>query len=218
MNEKQLKIAIVGNSPILLKQNYGEDIDNHDIVIRFNKFETKGFEIHTGTKTTDVCFCAYLRNDEILNFPKEHRYFVYGNESIQNVAQILNDTYNGKISLDDCIIVDHDKYFNQLITKLNPKRNIGGTGGLIMCQMMVDMYPNAQIDVYGITFGTDGIKLGNDTISPHYTRNGIYYEATYHDEEAEWKYYKKYLKDKINLYYENPNDNDISLTMYINKN
>lgn len=31
------KIAVVGNSASLFDQNYGEEIDNHDVVIRFNK-------------------------------------------------------------------------------------------------------------------------------------------------------------------------------------
>ena len=45
-----MRIAIVGNSPILLEKELGEEIDSHDIVVRFNRFVTDGFEKHAGSK------------------------------------------------------------------------------------------------------------------------------------------------------------------------
>lgn len=51
-----MKAAVVGNSPILLKQNYGDIIDQHDCVIRFNLAKTENFEKFVGSKTT-VRFC-----------------------------------------------------------------------------------------------------------------------------------------------------------------
>lgn len=44
-------VAIVGNGPNLLGKHLGEQIDNHDIVVRMNFFHTKGYEADTGTKT-----------------------------------------------------------------------------------------------------------------------------------------------------------------------
>ena len=44
-----MKIAIVGNADI--HGYYGDDIDTHDTVIRFNHCRTKGYEDHVGTKT-----------------------------------------------------------------------------------------------------------------------------------------------------------------------
>lgn len=46
------KCAVVGNSGALLDKRYGEAIDAHDTVIRFNAAPTKGYESHVGTKTT----------------------------------------------------------------------------------------------------------------------------------------------------------------------
>jgi hypothetical protein len=57
------KIAIVGNSGILLDKEYGELIDSHDVVVRFNVAKVDGFEKHVGSKTTLRCV-----NDTILNF------------------------------------------------------------------------------------------------------------------------------------------------------
>ena len=40
----QEKVIIVGNSPSILLQEYGELIDSYDVVIRVNKCVTEGFE------------------------------------------------------------------------------------------------------------------------------------------------------------------------------
>jgi hypothetical protein len=42
-------IAVVGNARTIRKQ--GEEIDSHDVIIRFNNFEINGFEELVGTKT-----------------------------------------------------------------------------------------------------------------------------------------------------------------------
>ena len=45
-------VAIVGSSSILLDKKEGQKIDAHEDVIRFNRAITKGFEKHTGNRTT----------------------------------------------------------------------------------------------------------------------------------------------------------------------
>lgn len=45
-------VAVVGNSGKLLSHNYGEAIDAHDAVIRFNWAPTEGYEAQVGSKTT----------------------------------------------------------------------------------------------------------------------------------------------------------------------
>lgn len=46
------RCAIVGNSGLLLDHRYGDEIDGHDCVVRFNAAPTEGFEQRVGTKTT----------------------------------------------------------------------------------------------------------------------------------------------------------------------
>lgn len=47
-----MKTLILGNGPSVLKHNAGQEIDAFDRVIRFNNFETAGFEAQIGRKTT----------------------------------------------------------------------------------------------------------------------------------------------------------------------
>ncbi|KAA8586262.1 hypothetical protein FQN60_007831, partial [Etheostoma spectabile] len=44
--------AVVGNSGNLRRARYGPLIDFHDIIIRMNEGQTKGFEADVGTRTT----------------------------------------------------------------------------------------------------------------------------------------------------------------------
>ena len=41
---KNKSCAVVGSSPILLKKEYGKDIDSHDIVVRCQDQRLEGFE------------------------------------------------------------------------------------------------------------------------------------------------------------------------------
>lgn len=193
-----MKIAIVGNSPDLLKHEWGKEIDDHDIVIRFNSFVTKGFEQYTGSKTTDLAFCPYKFNDIIYSLSKEHRLLIYASESISAVKKLIKQTSNNKLSIDDCTIIDNNIYYKQLIKKLKAKKNWQGSAGLVMCQYISDNYPDAQIDVYGITFFKDTIKTTSRYNKIH-TMTGDLIDSG-HDPDAEWNYYEKYLKDKINLH------------------
>ncbi|KAK3273492.1 hypothetical protein CYMTET_18283 [Cymbomonas tetramitiformis] len=53
IGSKQFKTcAVVGNSGLLLNAKHGSEIDQADMVIRFNGAPTKGIENHVGSKTT----------------------------------------------------------------------------------------------------------------------------------------------------------------------
>ncbi|GHP04063.1 beta-galactoside alpha-2,6-sialyltransferase 2 [Pycnococcus provasolii] len=62
--------AIVGSSGILLKFNLGEDIDKHELVMRFNSAPTRRFEKHVGRKTTHRL--TNTRNFAYREYPEEN--------------------------------------------------------------------------------------------------------------------------------------------------
>ncbi|OVA03579.1 Glycosyl transferase [Macleaya cordata] len=51
-NSRYSSCAVVGNSGILLKTEYGDLIDNHEIVIRLNNARTNGYQKNVGSKTS----------------------------------------------------------------------------------------------------------------------------------------------------------------------
>lgn len=44
-------VCLVGNGGVMMEKEWGNEIDNYDIVIRFNHAPTKGFEKNVGSKT-----------------------------------------------------------------------------------------------------------------------------------------------------------------------
>ena len=75
---KDKKIAVVGSSGILLNSEYGELIDTHDIVVRFNASRVKGFEKHVGSQT-DIRFFnghAFAGSSDSSRFKKHDPNFV----------------------------------------------------------------------------------------------------------------------------------------------
>ena len=51
LNFKNKSVAVVGSSGNLLNKEAGEEIDSHDIVIRFNQARVEGYEKYVGSRT-----------------------------------------------------------------------------------------------------------------------------------------------------------------------
>ena len=49
------KVIVVGNAASVLTKKQGRLIDSLDVVVRINKFVTRGYEDHVGTKTNVYC-------------------------------------------------------------------------------------------------------------------------------------------------------------------
>jgi hypothetical protein len=74
----EARVVVVGNGPSVLAQPLGEQIDAFDEVIRFNRYQLRGFERHTGTRTTlwSTFGHGYLPGDE--DQRPARMIFVYG--------------------------------------------------------------------------------------------------------------------------------------------
>lgn len=88
---KNLKIAVVGNSEILKNNKFGNLIDNHDFIIRFNRAPTSNFEEYVGSRTDlRVCGEGVFTNTE---------YKVKGLEFLGEEANFIKKLKNSKILL-----------------------------------------------------------------------------------------------------------------------
>jgi len=74
----ETRVVVVGNGPSVLAQPLGNQIDAFDEIIRFNRYQVKGFESHTGTRTTlwSTFGHGYLPGDE--DQRPARMIFVYG--------------------------------------------------------------------------------------------------------------------------------------------
>jgi len=112
MLNNKLTIAIVGNSPNILNYEYGEEIDSHDFVLRFNNFVLDGYEKQLGSKITHIMNVVigtpdtgrktYVNLDKLLTLPKEHRLIR------DNVNYNFDEIMDYKLTKNDVIIVNDD--------------------------------------------------------------------------------------------------------------
>jgi hypothetical protein len=138
---KDKKIALVANSSDLLNYKNGEDIDNHDIVIRFNSFKLD--TEYTGEKTT-IHASIYLQ-DINLNYFVPIRIIVCNNVTKWvNTLKTINK-YNQTFIL---------KYNHPSILNLDYKKPL--TTGLNTLITLIKIGGYDQIDMYGFTFYNGG--------------------------------------------------------------
>lgn len=138
---KGKKIALIANSSDLLKYKNGEDIDNHDIIIRFNSFKLD--KEYTGDKTT-IHASIYLQ-DINLDYFVPIRFIVCNNVSKWvNTLKKVNK-YNQTFIL---------KYNHPSILSIDYKKSL--TTGLNTLITLIKLGGYDQIDMYGFTFYEGG--------------------------------------------------------------
>lgn len=194
--------AVVGNSPIILDKEYGDDIDSHDVVIRFNIAETEGYEKHVGSKKNirfmncHPILCAIDPNHRIAHtefFPE------YNNNYIQ---QIKNETiWIKSLSHFD----DTDQLYRNMVDRGNEIRHIsnewlsahihtlGGdpTMGYLGIQYALENFD--KVSCYGFSFFRDPAKF-------HYFESVIPYEQNHAKNKEEQKIRLLHTEGRITLY------------------
>jgi len=194
--------AVVGNSPIILEKQYGNEIDSHDIVIRFNIAETEGYEKHVGSKKSirfmncHPVLCAIDPNHFI-----EHTEFFpeYNNNYIH---QIKNETIWIK-SLHN--FNDTHQLYREMVDKGNEIHHIsnewlrthtntlGGdpTMGYLGIQYALENFD--KVSCYGFSFFQDPTKF-------HYFESVIPYQQNHCKDEEEKIVRNLHLEGKISLF------------------
>jgi hypothetical protein len=110
---KNKRVAIVGNAKSIYDKDYGQEIDDHDIIIRFNRgFPTKPES--QGTKTDIIILACELTIDEKMQYKamysinRSHN-TKCGNYTIQNIDRqrlrnaIGKQPSSGFMAIDLCL-------------------------------------------------------------------------------------------------------------------
>ena len=194
------KVILVGNGSSVLDNELGEYIDSEfDLVYRINRFKTKGFEKHTGTRV-DGWFIGDVGVQWIIN-PKEEiegsmRYtdfkyvFIYVPNFKYNTGELeYIQNLDGEIQM---ISPVHEDNINSIVD-LKP---MWPTTGLVAVQFLLENYQNIYIH------GFDGKSKKYEYI--HYYDQGDETRLTErwhrprvdHNIELEKKYLGMLRKDK----------------------
>ena len=128
-------VAVVGNAPYILEEEYGKDIDNHDVVIRFNQGYPRD-TITTGSKT-NIVYTAIAT--DVKKFVNEDELY----------CVISRDLFNSKMCY-DVLDTRSNAEYNQML-KMNSVKSISsGTRVILMCLLACVK----SIDVYGFDYAT----------------------------------------------------------------
>lgn len=190
-NFKDKSVIIVGNSPAILSQKKGSEIDNFDIVIRFNRFCTKGFEEHTGVKT-DIWNINYrtlqLAKHGFEN--KAKKIFVHGtyenfDHEIEKYAKLLSKIKN----IPNCYLIKREQLS---ITKEKNDTNYLLTSGLQTIIILLEICDVPELFITGFDFLKDKNNLH---YFEKYRRNDLKGEGRKHDSVLEESIVNSYVRD-----------------------
>jgi hypothetical protein len=150
------KICLVGNSGLMKIKEWGEEVDKHDVVIRFNHAPTKGYEKYVGSKTTlrlvnGHCFGGTTK---IERNPTADPNFL----PLLPVQDIICKTWNAKEFMMGVFnnankhnIFFLNPQFIMEVSKYTPGQE--PTAGFVMLMLMLSKFEN--INMYGFTFWED---------------------------------------------------------------
>lgn len=143
-------ILLIGNGPSCLNHQYGELINSHDIIVRFNNFEINSFEKFVGTKTNYWVKTMMSNKHDNVSFDK--KFFVYPSvvtPGDQKLDELRSDNYE----------IVPVSFYNK-INKLINKNNSWATTGLVMIYHFIEEGYNVKI--HGFDFFKNGVHYYED--------------------------------------------------------
>jgi hypothetical protein len=149
--DQKSKVIIVGNSPSILLQEYGELIDSYDVVIRVNRCLTTGFEKYIGKK---IDIWATTRTDNIDDFvPENYKDIRYLWKRTHSYDLELPEDFPEEVQKEHYIMYKNQKWFKNYKTFLSPfELKHEPCTGLLTILTACRFYDD--ITVHGFTFGT----------------------------------------------------------------
>ena len=140
-------IAVVGNGPSEIGKNKGKEIDNHDIVIRFNEFYTQGYEKDYGIKCDiwanffgNTDFLSYENRPECLYMWTNDKYYFYNDIAQKNAYSCIDKPW--------IVISDMRRYAWDLLSL-----GYDPTSGFVVIMYLYKLLGSFDnVDFYGFKF------------------------------------------------------------------
>lgn len=176
---KDKSIAIVSNSEILLKREYGQDIENNDIVIRFNHGIPKPKYLKNIGNRTDIWYYA-LNN--------QHMQLTLFNSFIEKPKHLIR--FNNDMIHPD--LVNHTLTTDPQYTE-DCKKDIGietyPTSGIFFFWYILNHTEYKEINLYGFDCFLMNNYINNDRKLP----------LKYHRPDIEREWLKKITDNNVNI-------------------
>jgi len=181
-----MSVCVVGNSGNLLDEEMGSKIDSCDVVIRIQKFRTKGLEVHVGSKTTVVAF-AWCSPDKIRDWTN------YASINLEEVTLWSTFPLQGRRYNTAMEILGHtnilqpnpesyQKIINDLYSDFWIKKPSSGISSLMLA---MEQFPDHDIYICGFD---DKIEKDHYYDATHIDKLDPGMTVSGHNWEAEWKY------------------------------
>ena len=189
--ENNPSIAVIGNSGILLEKKLGNEIDNHDLVIRCNLARVKGFEEHVGSKTSIRCIAGKSFWHDLKNkfkafddnyIPSLDETLIIKATPLNNAIQGIVKNYNSKNNI-HFFTQEFINYCNSLC------RSSDVTMGF--CAVVLACGLSNNVSTYGFNFFRE-----NDWEKKHYFEKITPYQQG-HNFEHEAEYFSELQKQGL---------------------
>ena len=163
---------LVGNGPSLLDSELGDTIDSYSEVVRFNDFQTEGFEKHVGSRTT-LWSCYGKNAQKVRSSPPERVAYLHG-------AVASPEWYEPK-ELWRIPVAFYDQVRNEVRSRsTKDPATLLPSAGLVTLRWLLDYHraPCATL------VGFDHFSRSKSK-KHHYWREGVFSEPAEHDGAAE---------------------------------
>lgn len=178
-------IAVVGNGPQELGKGKGYEIDSHDIVIRFNNFNTNGFEKDYGSKTDIFIRNASIelkdvdrRFNKICVWEPDFYHFIILQYILDRLyADIVNNKFQ----------TTYLNYEMHNIPKIESDIKTNLTSGTLIIYFLFKINKISIKDIYGFSF----IKNDYDSNSYHYYPDKLEDASKWHEINNEILFLRK---------------------------
>jgi hypothetical protein len=151
------KVCLVGNSGLMKTKEWGVEIDDYDVVVRFNHAPTDGYENYVGSKTTirlvnGHCFGGTTKVERNPSANSKFLPTLPAQDIIcktWNVEEFMLGVFNN--------VNKHNLFFINPQFIMEASKYTPGqepTAGFVMLMLLLSKFSN--ISMYGFTFWEDG--------------------------------------------------------------